>query len=52
MKCNISISKYYREFCVKLKCGLYPCSQLVSAHRSRLGEVAHIKENMKKEEND
>lgn len=47
MKCNILLSKYHGEYCVKGKCGLYPCSQLKAAHRSRLGEVAHVKETEK-----
>ena len=39
MKCNITTSGYYGEFCAKHKCAKYPCSELLGAHRERLGDV-------------
>jgi len=44
MKCNITKSKFYGQYCKKRGCDLYPCSQLVLAHRNKLGDVVYIKE--------
>lgn len=39
MKCNIPKSKFYQQWCNKRQCGLHPCSQMISAHKQRLGDV-------------
>jgi hypothetical protein len=33
MKCNITKSKFYGQWCNKRQCFLHPCSQLISSHK-------------------
>ena len=44
MICQITTSGFYKEYCKKHGCWMYPCSQLLEAHRKTIGEVIHIKE--------
>lgn len=47
--CNIPSSKFYKEYCNKRQCSLHPCSQMISAHRVRLGDVAVVRIRRDKE---
>lgn len=42
-KCGVVKSPFYDGFCVKRRCPLHPCSQLISAHRDTFAEKVTIK---------
>jgi len=47
MKCKITKSKHYGDYCKKRACTLFPCSQLVLAHREKLRDVVTIKQKIR-----